>query len=349
MSANDLQNEADALLQQARANGSVSELQQAFKERLSKKLSPEELRGVNLDNIESTLSFVVSRGKTFASKLMSEFRALVSAGENLQTLGIGMELFTSSALRRGMNPVPLKFPLDVLPDESNPQRNSSRVEIDIIGNSNAPVLTDTIALYMPPDIQARYTAKWQDDALGGLASAGAEISGAASQIASNTSQGAGVVSAGANLFDSVFFKNRRERQSRQIVNPHKALLYQSHDFRTISIDWQLFAKNQQESAEIKKIIQKLKEASHSGLGGAGGTLGTTFTYPDEMMLRFYTNGQSDYFMFSFGPCVITNLTIKYGPGQAAFFHDTGAPVQVDLSIEFQEVFMLTREHIKQNY
>lgn len=334
------------LVARARANGSESAMQDAVFSAIRDQIPQAEFDKLNLTNLESAFTWIASNTESG----LTAFREMVTAGENLLTIGLGFDIFKSSNLPRKGDVQKFVFPFDLLDNEgSNGTKNSSRIEIDIIGNSNRPELTDTIALYMPPDIQARYSARWQDDALGGMAGAATEIMGGLGQISSNASQGASNVASGIRAIDATVFGNVRQRGSRSIVNPHKALLYQSHDFRTISIEWQLFARSPEESGAIHNLIKRLKEASHSGVGGEGVALGTTFEYPDEMILRFYSTGKSNAFMFNFGPCVITNLTARYGPGQASFFIGTGAPVQVDLSIEFQEIFMLTKDHIRQNY
>jgi hypothetical protein len=48
-------------------------------------------------------------------------------------------------------------------------------------------------------------------------------------------------------------------------------------------------------------------------------------------------------MYTFKKCVITNIRTDYTPGQPAFFGDTSAPVQIVLTITFQEIELWTAE------
>ena len=290
-------------------------------------------------------------------------------GENIfQVDGSGSsmaEKFSRRGIRQTTQGVEqLVFPLDLFEPTGNRDFNQSRVEIDVIGNSHRPTLTKSIALYMPPDVSVSYQANWQDQALGGLAAAGREIVDVYNRNVTNVGTGAtgtinAILKGSADVLQRLTDSPSARLASKIALNPHKALLYEGHKFRDLSLTFDLFARSPAESIAIKKITDELKKASHPGNIGNSG-----FSFPDEFMVRFLTTQPTDYsigpfqptntkddagYMFVFGPCVLANIDIKYGPSQAAFFLGTGAPVHVQLTLQFQEIFQLTKEHVEKGW
>lgn len=315
--------------------------------------------------VNNNNSNVISDGISAVGEVIKPYTRN-SAFENIfQSEGAGEEmsklLSSGSVDRSGVKL--MFFPRDLFQDVGGSTAktvsagNQSRVEIDILEDSNNVSVKASIALYLPPDISTNYQANWQENPLGGIAGAGRELATTARQAESiyknSNSMGAFAAAMGQAISSKIANAGggagSGTAMSRQTVNPHKALLYEGHKFREFSINFDLFARSKAESDDIKEIIKVLKRASHPGNAGS-----TTFSFPDSFMVRFMTanlkeksnSTQDDAgYMFVFGPCILANIDVKYGPNQAAFFVDTGAPVHVQLTLQFQEIFQLTKEHI----
>ena len=66
-----------------------------------------------------------------------------------------------------------------------------------------------------------------------------------------------------------------------------------------------------------------------------------FSYPDEFVINFADNISSN--LYSIGDCVLKNLNISYNSqGVPLFFEDTGAPVSVEITLQFQEMKIITK-------
>jgi len=125
-----------------------------------------------------------------------------------------------------------------------------------------------------------------------------------------------------------------------------SLLFEGMDFRSFKFDFQLMARNEQESKTIHKIIKAFKLAMHPGEHDAGQA--KYWTYPDNIDIALYS--PSNKWMFNLMTCVITGMDINYaGSGIPSFFMNTGAPVDIRLSITFKEQEVLTKEMIDQGY
>lgn len=127
-------------------------------------------------------------------------------------------------------------------------------------------------------------------------------------------------------------------------NPHIAVYYVQPELRTHTFSYKLSPKNSRESEIAKEIIRFFKRAqAPSVVGDAGNHL---YKYPDEFQITF--NNEEN--LFKILNCVLKDFTVNYhGQGQAAYFRDTKAPVDVEISLTFQELGVITQELVDQGY
>lgn len=128
------------------------------------------------------------------------------------------------------------------------------------------------------------------------------------------------------------------------LNSHLAALFENVGFRSHEFTYKLIAKNENESKEIRNIIQILKYAMHPALSSQG----NVFEYPDEWYIHFRKGYREN--LYDFAPCVLTNFNVQYnGSNVPVFFEDTLAPVDIDITLQFQEVEILTKDKIEKEY
>lgn len=130
----------------------------------------------------------------------------------------------------------------------------------------------------------------------------------------------------------------------EALNSHMAILFENVGFRTHEFSYKMIARNRQESANIRNIIQTFKYAMHPALAYEG----NVFEYPDEWYIHFRKGYREN--LYDFTACVLTGLSVNYnGSNVPSFFENTKAPVDIDISLQFQEVEILTKEKIEKEY
>jgi hypothetical protein len=119
-----------------------------------------------------------------------------------------------------------------------------------------------------------------------------------------------------------------------VPNPHASVFFKGMDLRQFTWTWKLVPRSSDESETLKKILNFIKRKVLPRAGGS------TLDYPDMIQPRI-EGGSNKEVMGDFQMCMCKNLTINFTPeGGSAFFFD-GAPVSVELTMEFQEIIIQT--------
>ena len=227
-----------------------------------------------------------------------------------------------------------------------------------------------IFLPMPPQLQTSYGVNYQNAEIGGggaaMLSAGGAVFGTIGEAINADSIGGGfskLVEAGSAFIGKIaegglsgageVLKNATARAiaesdnpvirgalSTQNVaaNPYQAVFFTSPNFRTHSFAYTLFAKNESESETIRQIVRAFKKAMLPSI--TENTL--FFRYPKVFEISF----RHDDHLFEIGTSVMTQFDVNYhGEGTPAYFDNTKAPTNVQISMSFQEVNILTSEDV----
>jgi len=149
------------------------------------------------------------------------------------------------------------------------------------------------------------------------------------------------------------------------VNNHMALVYRGpNSFRSHTFNFSFFPKNFNESEDVKKIINDLKNGMlprYTGAGTSNGRLSSPFFkmprhYKLQILSAFGENSFLNDEMFPKNGKgekinhVITNMTVNHDPNGVVSLHTNGAPVQTNLSITFQETeFVTSRDAVDDRY
>lgn len=238
--------------------------------------------------------------------------------------------------------------------------------VKLIGGGEAKVM-ESIALYMPPTLKASYAAEYEPlesslKKLAGTALAAGDAAanlhdikkGEFAELAKRAGMSVATESALAatGALDAVTGSDLRrqvEIQAGRIVNPHMAVAFTGVPFRKFQFSYQMMARTEEESFAIREIIRRFKQAMHPSIGGGGADAfvgqvdGRYWDYPYNFRISLYTPVAGHLFMFKIKTCALTALDADYaGSGTPSFFRGTGAPVDVRLSLSFQELTVLTR-------
>ena len=78
------------------------------------------------------------------------------------------------------------------------------------------------------------------------------------------------------------------------------------------------------------------------------TGGLFYVYPSTFDIAYYFNGTENSNINKISTCVLEDLAVDYG-GQGFNTFNDGMPTEVNLSLKFRELEVLTRERIEKGY
>ncbi len=211
-------------------------------------------------------------------------------------------------------------------------------------------------IFLPlPNIAIKYNGKWQpfDNKLQQVGSIVKEyknvlegnFAGAADYAPGSLEKLLGKL--GDNSWNNSF-----QNLAKRATNPLQSFAYKGPDFREFSLDFNFAARNAEESEEIYNIITTLKYLMHPAVEGAETESGSKFwVYPEDWQVDLYNGiGDAGEYLFKFKRSLCTELRVSYGAnGLNAFFRNTGAPVSCQVSMQFTEKTLLSKEDIAQGF
>ena len=246
------------------------------------------------------------------------------------------------------------------------QRNN-RAGIAAAGNTTTRV-TDSIAIYLPPNVQDTTSAGYNDmqtgmvgyaltGGMGVLGDIGSrDIEAAARKLAGGlgsflreaaTKLAAGVVESITESEGAVQGFNRLFGQAN---NPYLEVLFDSMALRTFTYNFTFAPRNQAETDEAQRIIQVFR--FHMAPEVQGGQ-SRFLTLPSEFDIHYMYQSkagiasENDYYN-KIGTCVLTSCDVNYTPGAVKSFKD-GAPTKITMSLTFKETDALTKDRIAEGY
>ena len=130
-------------------------------------------------------------------------------------------------------------------------------------------------------------------------------------------------------------------------NNHVALLYKGPgSFRDHSFAFKFFPKNESESDLVKDIISEFKNGTLPKLSNdnSNNLLNSSFfKAPRHHKIKFFNGAGENPYLFTIGTSVIKDMSVNYDPQSLVGFHSDGSPVQIDLTLTFQEIELQVSE------
>jgi len=151
------------------------------------------------------------------------------------------------------------------------------------------------------------------------------------------------------------------RATGQIINPHKAVVYQGPGgFRTFSYSFVMAPKDAKEAEQIFKIVRFFKRRMHPGTGagtGINNLSSVTLTYPDEFEIKYHVNNKDadgrdtdgSRPLFKIKNCFMDSFSVDYTTGGLTSFTDDHQPLTTTMSLSFKETQLLTKSDIDEGY
>jgi hypothetical protein len=145
-------------------------------------------------------------------------------------------------------------------------------------------------------------------------------------------------SAGGTLSDII------ELNSRQKTNPFREVLFESVDYRTFQFSYRFLPKTKRETDKVKSIIETFKKHMHPEITSTK----LFYIYPSEFDIKYFHKDTENRYLHKFARCALTDMVVDYGGDQFVTFPD-GAPVEIGMTLKFQELEQMTSERIKDGY
>lgn len=130
------------------------------------------------------------------------------------------------------------------------------------------------------------------------------------------------------------------------INPYQELLFKGVEYRKFSFKFKLFATKKEESRNIDNIINLLKYHMHPSVNSSAARF---FTNPSEFDIEFYFNGKENPYLDFLSTCVLDGMSVDYSNGTSFVTHNDGAPAFVEITVNFKELEILTKNRIDELY
>ena len=229
-------------------------------------------------------------------------------------------------------------------------------------------VSDSVAIYLPANVQDNTTATYNDMQTGMLGYAAASgldftkfmgnkdyegaakaltggLAGFATEAAKRAAAGLAEALAGAEGATQL-----ANRVFGQADNPYMEVLFETMNVRSFTYNFTFAPRNEEERDDVQAIIQLFRFHMAPELQGAQSRF---LTLPSEFDIHYMfqakdgTNTENDYYN-KIATCVLENVAVDYTPGQVRSFAD-GSPTQITMALTFKETETLTKDKINAGY
>tara|TARA_R110000772_G_scaffold217019_3_gene327454 strand:- start:78 stop:1289 length:1212 start_codon:yes stop_codon:yes gene_type:complete len=228
----------------------------------------------------------------------------------------------------------------------------------------------TIQLYMPPNVSVNYGVKYGEQEIGNLALIGKEAfegfkmsAGkgmedrfrAAAVQAKGSAREALLAMANASL-DTVFSGARTLSQlsTGSVVTPRMELMFEGIDRRNFSYSFVFIPKSEKEAKVVEEIVYQFKENMMPKYSDQ--TTRREMDIPNTFEIDYMYKESRNSFLNKIHTCFLKSIQVQYGgdrytayePSKSKF--GTGpSPQKTTITLEFSELELITKDHIKQGF
>ena len=205
-----------------------------------------------------------------------------------------------------------------------------------------------ICLYQPVGIAVTDGANYQNFDLGNIKS-GLDFAKNVASGKSNNTSGSDILAAALIAKNSLSGKesgfNIRSKAALAAgvaTNPYTRTTFETVNIRTFSFSFKLVAESADDAETAKGIERSFRKFLYPKRAGA-----LALAYPPLFRIEFYSNGEINPYMPNIKPCYLTTLESTFNE-TANTFHRDGSPIEVNLSLSFQEERALLRDDLYEN-
>lgn len=177
------------------------------------------------------------------------------------------------------------------------------------------------------------------DGAGFFGSAGAGIGSVVNQA--STLKGGQAATIGMSMTP---FAEQAKLSRRALINPNTNSNFTGNTVRQFSFSFKMIANSEAEAEAIRQIHQRFRHYTYAK--PQTGENKFTLDYPPVWTIKFidFETGKENKFIPTIYSSYLTTVSTNFNAGQNIFFKD-GAPLEVDMSITYQETRVLTRDDL----
>ena len=228
---------------------------------------------------------------------------------------------------------------------------------------NTKRITDSVALYLPANVEDNTVAGYNDAKTGiagflvasGFDAKGKDAAATAKSVVASmegvlkdtTMRAIGLV---GELFGASGTEGLAKKAFGEADNPYMEVLFDSMQLRTFTYNFQFAPRSEKESYEVQRIIQLFRFHMAPELRpGVNRYLGIPSTFDIHYMF-LSKNGiaSENNFYNRIATCVLQDCSVNYTPGGVKSFED-GGPTQTTMKLSFKEIQLLTKDKIGEGY
>ena len=132
---------------------------------------------------------------------------------------------------------------------------------------------------------------------------------------------------------------------RLALNPRNEMLFNGMQFKSYSFTFMLVPYRKEDSDSIQKAIRTIQKVSAPSMRGEK----MFMEYPETWFVSFMSGqgGSGNEYLMKMNEASCTNIGINYTPqGNSNNMHKKNAPLAVELTLDFTEIFIPTKENIE---
>jgi len=230
-------------------------------------------------------------------------------------------------------------------------------------------ITDSVALYLPPNVADSTTAGYQDATTGivGLVAAGGgkfldamrrnDYQEASKQLIGGVKaiSEEALIRSSAGIIDFVSggegdTLGLANKVFGQAMNPYMEVIFDNMAMRNFTYNFTFAPRNAQERDDVQDIIKLFRYHMAPELKGSQHRF---LTLPSTFDIHYMYQHSKDYasennFYSKIATCVLKGCDVNYTPNGVKSFQD-GSPTQITMSLSFQETELLTKQSINAGY
>ena len=216
-------------------------------------------------------------------------------------------------------------------------------------------LDSTIQIQMPPTIEVSHKINYADTEIGllvaGLLAAGQsfsdDISADAARDAITNSIGGEIKNAVAGLAEGIGITGARaanQISSGKVINNRTELKFEGIDRRSFAFTFRMLPKSSEEAQIIKENDTLIRNHAMPNFPIGGSLGGRTMEVPSTFDIS-YVPGRH---LHKIDECALESVQVKYGGERTQFFVDD-QPVETELTLQFRELGIITKEKIAEGF
>jgi hypothetical protein len=133
--------------------------------------------------------------------------------------------------------------------------------------------------------------------------------------------------------------------TKQTLNPYREVLFKQVGFRKFSFDYKFYPRSQAETDMIQKIVKTFRYHMHPEISAGG----FYYIHPSEFNIQYFFKGKENTYLQKISTCVLTDMSVRYGAAEQFSTFADGAPTEISMTLEFQELETMTKDRVDAGY